>query len=251
MLRRQVHSKTKAPRTPRRAFARLAYCTLSTLAAVFLAAGILLRADGNSFRPGQNVIYFVGHKEGPCWFIVRGHGVVVFARVAPWPCDQPGRTVVISRSSFGDAAEPPYVPTRSSSLMASRALGISRGVAEVMVGRDGTVPLRHSLVAGAESRTLGFCEVGVSCDAIDRSALILLLVWTSWTALAVGRRVRDRYLSTKRCWHCGYDLRGGHSRCPECGNHSGQTNPILESLEKWRKASTDALHGVIDYVRSF
>ena len=39
---------------------------------------------------------------------------------------------------------------------------------------------------------------------------------------APARRVRRRRLAAGLCPACGYDLRGGHERCPECGQAAPQ-----------------------------
>jgi hypothetical protein len=44
--------------------------------------------------------------------------------------------------------------------------------------------------------------------------LLLATTWFPWLGALVNRRRRAR---TRKCVHCGYDLRASPRRCPECG----------------------------------
>ena len=54
--------------------------------------------------------------------------------------------------------------------------------------------------------------------------------------LAYRRRVREG-----RCGYCGYDLRGGHEHCPECGEAAGAFAPI-QSYARVMSLSLDWPH---------
>ena len=79
------------------------------------------------------------------------------------------------------------------------------------------LPLRRSPDGGIyyEYPPVPFLSVGVPC-------WMLLVLSIFAPATFVYGRVRHRRLSARRirlglCLHCGYDLRGGHNECPECG----------------------------------
>lgn len=55
-------------------------------------------------------------------------------------------------------------------------------------------------------------------------AYLLLPLWVIWAfpsvpiAISLSKRLKGRVRQTaNRCVNCGYDLRGGSDRCPECG----------------------------------
>ena len=49
--------------------------------------------------------------------------------------------------------------------------------------------------------------------------LVTLLYWIVWRPV----RVRRRRMRLGLCGNCGYDLRAGGERCPECGERTAQT----------------------------
>ncbi len=50
-------------------------------------------------------------------------------------------------------------------------------------------------------------------------ALLLLLPLSYFSTKLLGRKIRRAYTAMKKCYQCGYDLRGNPdtSTCPECG----------------------------------
>ena len=57
------------------------------------------------------------------------------------------------------------------------------------------------------------------CMAFPLVAVAGGLIWTWWrvrNARRLWRSIRRR--SQLRCEQCGYDVRAGHDRCPECGH---------------------------------
>ncbi|HYE19059.1 MAG TPA: hypothetical protein VEA69_11480 [Tepidisphaeraceae bacterium] len=68
-------------------------------------------------------------------------------------------------------------------------------------------------------------KAGPNATQVERLTLIGLPHWclfaafAAWPTLSLWRwrRARNR-VTDGRCGLCGYDLRAGHIRCPECGN---------------------------------
>jgi uncharacterized paraquat-inducible protein A len=74
--------------------------------------------------------------------------------------------------------------------------------------------------------------IGISAALVVMSLLVLTLGFcvVAFTMLIdlpsnIRRSVRAARRSRGLCEACGYDFRGGHARCPECGQPTGIWHP--------------------------
>jgi hypothetical protein len=159
---------------------RATVLTISAFALVVLAAG---------WSRGHFVGDQIGYTDGSSgWGFAHGRGDVALVHWTKDPFIGPGRIGWYHQ---------PDPPTPVSHNLPERVVGLFG---------YGVCRYRGSFVEKYDALTLPYGSfVAVAATSW------LLLAWRYWRDRAARR------IAAGLCAACGYDLRGGHDRCPECG----------------------------------